>query len=427
MDKLIIALIEVSVTLTIFYLYFILFLKKQAFFGANRWFLLGASIASLVLPFLQFNIAPMASQQVVFYNVLDTITITAGSVEKNLAAKVVSFSFFHWIVIIYLLGVAVRTVMFLYQLLQIAFLRKKCKTQDSGTLIVFVENKIAPFSFLNRIYIHNDMYADEELKEIIAHEQIHVGQRHTYDCLFYEFLIIVLWFHPLVYRYRTEAKEVHEFLADQGAIRSGIDHIAYQQLLFAQTTGVSTLQLPNSFNYSLLKRRIIMMTQNSSSRLVKIRFVWLAPVVLSVLIVFACNKTDNTEKKSVEFREPEVQECLDGTLVIAQHEVTDSVYTMVETMPEYPGGQEALRNFIYTNVKYPEIAKEKGIQGKVYVQFVVNSSGDVEQVKLARGVDPIIDEEAIRVVKSLPQWKPGEQKGIKVSVTYTVPINFALK
>ena len=104
----------------------------------------------------------------------------------------------------------------------------------------------------------------------------------------------------------------------------------------------------------------------------------------------------------------------------------DGVYVVVEQMPEFPGGEIALRNFIAENIKYPVEAKEKGIQGKVFVTFVVNSTGKVEKAKIARGVDPSLDNEALRVVSQLPEWKPGKQKGEAVSVSYTVPINFAL-
>ena len=96
-------------------------------------------------------------------------------------------------------------------------------------------------------------------------------------------------------------------------------------------------------------------------------------------------------------------------------------------MPEFPGGVKALRQYLAATVKYPKIAQEKGIQGKVYVTFVVNKDGSVLNTKIARGVDPLLDAEALRVVSSLPKWNPGKQKGQAVAVQYTVPINFALQ
>ncbi|MBE9468006.1 MAG: energy transducer TonB [Bacteroidetes bacterium] len=102
------------------------------------------------------------------------------------------------------------------------------------------------------------------------------------------------------------------------------------------------------------------------------------------------------------------------------------VFYVVEDMPVYPGGTNEMRKFIANNISYPEIAKENGITGKVYVQFVVNGKGKVEQVKVVRGVDPSLDKEAIRVIKNLPKWKAGKQRGKPVKVSFTVPINFQL-
>ncbi len=102
------------------------------------------------------------------------------------------------------------------------------------------------------------------------------------------------------------------------------------------------------------------------------------------------------------------------------------VFFIVENMPEFPGGDLELRKHIAQNIQYPEIAKENGIQGRVFVQFVVNQKGEVEQVKVARGVDPSLDKEAIRVIQSLPKWKAGSQRGKPVKVSFTVPINFQL-
>lgn len=103
------------------------------------------------------------------------------------------------------------------------------------------------------------------------------------------------------------------------------------------------------------------------------------------------------------------------------------VFFIVEEMPEFPGGEAALRQFIAQSVKYPVIAQENGIQGRVYVTFVVDADGGISDPRVARGVDPSLDKEALRVVSMLPKWKPGKQRGKPVRVSYTVPINFQLQ
>lgn len=99
----------------------------------------------------------------------------------------------------------------------------------------------------------------------------------------------------------------------------------------------------------------------------------------------------------------------------------------VEEMPEFPGGQEALMNYLATNIRYPKAAMEEGLQGRVYVQFVINTEGQSEQIKILREAHPLLDNEAYRVVAEMPRWKPGMQSGQPVSVSYTVPVNFALE
>jgi len=104
----------------------------------------------------------------------------------------------------------------------------------------------------------------------------------------------------------------------------------------------------------------------------------------------------------------------------------DGVYFIAEEMPVYPGGDEALRNDIAANVKYPEDARKNGIQGKVYVSFVVDEQGKVTDAKIARGVNLSLDKESLRVMNELKTWTPGKENGKSVKVAYTVPINYAL-
>ncbi len=99
---------------------------------------------------------------------------------------------------------------------------------------------------------------------------------------------------------------------------------------------------------------------------------------------------------------------------------------IVEKMPEYPGGTRALIKFIQTNVQYPDSAREESIQGKVYIKFVVDTTGKIKDATVIKGVHPLLDKEALRVVKAMPYWNPGMQRGKKVKVKYNLPINFSL-
>lgn len=104
----------------------------------------------------------------------------------------------------------------------------------------------------------------------------------------------------------------------------------------------------------------------------------------------------------------------------------EMVYDMPEQMPQYIGGPDALDNFINDHIKYPAVAKENAIQGKVYVQFVVEKDGSITDVKVRRGAHALLDAEAVRVIKLMPNWKPGSMRGKTVRVRYTLPITFSL-
>lgn len=133
------------------------------------------------------------------------------------------------------------------------------------------------------------------------------------------------------------------------------------------------------------------------------------------LIIEDAEADQNMEIEIVEFEEEEE---------VAEEEV----FFIVEDMPSFQGkGQEGFREWIAQNLRYPEIAAENGISGKVYVQFAVNSKGDVVDAVVVRGVDPALDKEAIRVVTSSPKWTPGKQRGKPVKVQFTFPINFVLQ
>lgn len=141
---------------------------------------------------------------------------------------------------------------------------------------------------------------------------------------------------------------------------------------------------------------------------------------------------DDVETESIEINTEDEK---DVEVVIAppveapvEEEEEEVVFVVVETMPEFPGGQQALFKYLSENVKYPVIAQENGIQGRVICQFVVNKDGAIVDVEVVRsGGDPSLDKEAVRVIKSMPKWNPGKQRGKAVRVKYTVPVNFRLQ
>ncbi len=121
------------------------------------------------------------------------------------------------------------------------------------------------------------------------------------------------------------------------------------------------------------------------------------------------------------------QDIADFKDFVAPEVEEEEVYIIVEQMPGFPGGEEALLKYIRDHMEYPTMAVERGIEGRVTVRFVVNKDGYVEKVEVIRGVHELLDKEAVRVIKSLPRWNPGKQNGVSVAVYYNVPVNFTLQ
>jgi protein TonB len=156
-----------------------------------------------------------------------------------------------------------------------------------------------------------------------------------------------------------------------------------------------------------------------------------APVVEFVIVDNETKVDDNLE---IFDSEANAKTSIDAPVYVPaaasveeEAEENQPVFIIVEEMPEFPGGMKALTSYIAKTIKYPVIAQENGIQGKVYVSFVVDTKGRVTNAKVIRGVDPALDEEALRVVNSLPLWKPGRQGGKAVRVSFSVPISFVLQ
>ncbi|MBN1598850.1 MAG: energy transducer TonB [Bacteroidales bacterium] len=139
---------------------------------------------------------------------------------------------------------------------------------------------------------------------------------------------------------------------------------------------------------------------------------------------------DNVDIEEIDFESLDADEdmAIDFVPFEEEEEATEEVFFIVEDMPKFQGGdKENFRTYISDNLQYPPIAAENGISGRVFVQFAVNSKGEVVDVKVVRGVDPALDKEAVRVVKSSPKWTPGKQRGRPVKVQFTFPIVFVLQ
>ena len=173
------------------------------------------------------------------------------------------------------------------------------------------------------------------------------------------------------------------------------------------------------------------MNKQPSQRIGMAKLFLLFPLVACLVLLSDCKPGDKQAKEEAP-AEAAMEEIVvvgypgeDTDVPAATAE--DQVFMVVEQMPQFPGGQEALMKFLAQNLKYPEEARKAAIQGRVIASFVVRKDGSLTDIEVVRGVNPSLDDEAVRVIKSMPKWEPGKQRGQAVSVKYTVPVTFRLR
>jgi len=408
-------LVESGISLSLFALVYFLFLRRETFFSVNRWFLLISIGFSALLPLLHIPFyvskATMLGEVTVtpYINLLSSVTIYSTSLSQAAERFVLTYSLIGYF---YLVGVVFFAGKLLFQIFQINRLIVLNRIVTEGKVkLVFLDRELSPFSFLNYIFISENLQNIHGWEKMLEHERQHIRQGHTFDVLALEIIAVFQWFNPFFWLFRRALRENHEFLADQAVISLGTAPSWYKQILVNQYVG-DQIFLTNNFNYSLVKNRIQMISKIKSGKVAigKVLFGMLMAVCL--MAVFAFEPEGQTNYTASQVKSDQTQ---------------DKVYENVEQMPEYPGGMEEMGKFIGQSVAYPHEAAKKGIKGKVFVSFVIAKDGSVTDAKIARGVDPMLDAEALRVINEMPKWIPGKDKGKVVAVQLTVPINFALK
>jgi TonB family protein len=271
---------------------------------------------------------------------------------------------------------------------------------------------------MNHIVISEKDY-EENGHNILLHEQAHIACCHSWDVLWLSLVEVLQWFNPFIWMLSKEMQDVHEYEADLCVLRKGINAKDYQLLIIQKAAGPSSSAFANGFNHSSLKKRITMMIKEKSNPWARAKYLYLLPV--AAICMIACTQSP----KSTDKAEPEVKVT---EVEVEKEEVTEqTVFQVVEEMPEFPGGMQEMMKWLGANIKYPTICQENGTQGRVIVQFVVTREGDITDAAVAKGVDPYLDAEALRVIKSMPKWKPGKQRGKEVNVKYTLPVVFRLQ
>jgi TonB family protein len=403
-------------------------LRRDRWLQLNLWYLLVAIGFSMVFPFIRLpDSLGQASQSVAsveeYLVTMNEVEISAITAPRPLGVMVD----------IYLVGVALCAAYLLFQLAAqvviVIRLRRRHKVYRAsdgfdiprGAALVLLDDDTASYSFFNHIVVGTRGLNDDEVRCILAHESLHVRQGHSVDLLFARLLCCLMWFNPFAWLIMREIRAVHEFQADAAVLGDDGRMMIrpYMYLLYRQVTGTGYGHITNNFKSINIKKRIVMMNKT------KTRFgAWKVAAVLPVvalLLMVGCKQGA-----------PETAAAEEPTATATEAVVEPVLFDMENAPegfqpPEYVGGMDALYKYLTENLRYPEQAKADNIQGRVLVNFVVMNDGSVVNVEVARGIGGGCDEEAVRVVKAMPKWKPAVSDGKAVNVQYALPITFKLQ
>ncbi|QJD95797.1 TonB family protein [Mucilaginibacter robiniae] len=451
--------------LILFFGFYALLLRRETFFQLNRAYLVGSALLSFLIPLIQ---SAWVRQWFITQKVHQTIYSAGPAVViyqfKPVQSQQITLGeIMTWV---YIGGIVILSLRLLWQLLILSRVVKR------GT-------GIAAWSFFKKIKV------DEQLPNrdvILAHEEVHARQWHSADVLLIETIMILNWFNPVVYWYRNAIKHIHEFIADETAVKAGASKAEYAMLLLNQTFDAPVHKLLNPFfSHSVLKQRIVMLQKNKSHYSALIKYGFSAPLFALMLALSSATinnssimKTVHTEAAQVlakpaeqlvvqsippppppakdslaeqalpviEQQNPALnnietnagQSATTTELAVPEANTSageadphNELFTAVEVAPEFPGGMESFYTLLSKTIRYPAEARDHNVQGRVIVTFVVEKDGSLSDVKALRGPGSGLDEEAVRAVTASPKWVPGHQNGKSVRVQYTVPVLFTLQ
>ena len=405
--------------LALLYTCIIPLLEKETFHRLNRILILGCLIMSFAIPLVHFTGGTNPTVDMVRQAVqLPEVLINSDAIEQSV------WSWADIIICIYIIGAVAIFTMTVVQTIRLTRQLRQCEhiTDNRGNTIVLTDCATSPFCLFHYIVMSRDDYANNR-SFILTHEQEHIRLRHCIDLVILQVATIIQWFNPFVWLIGKNLKAIHEFEVDEAVLNKGIDATQYQKFLVIKAVGNRLQPFANNLNKESLKRRIIMMNQKKSNRWMMLKALFIIPVATLAVSVFA----SNTGVSTVTREAVRTANALPTTNMQTQQSATKA-YDVVEVMPKFKGGESAMMEFLMMNMKYPQAAVKAKQQGRAIVGFVVRKDGTVSDVHITKSAGyAVLDEEAMRVVKAMPAWEPGKQKGKPVNVKYNVPITFRLK
>ncbi|WP_443913687.1 M56 family metallopeptidase [Phocaeicola plebeius] len=422
-------LLQVNVGLILFYALYKLVCTRDTFFRSRRFILIVSLVLPFILPFIDVREWLESRDRMIMLAHFDYSAVLPEIVVGSEAAETGNrvFVLSEWIGYLYLAGVVVLLVRLAVQAFSLYRLIVRMPEKEiNGVRIKCLNDPSGPFSFFGWIFMNPAAVKEDEISEILTHEMAHVKQHHSVDVLLAEMVSICCWMNPFAWLLKREVRLNLEFLADRKVMEAGFATKSYQYHLLGLAYN-HKYGLSNNFNFSHLKQRIIMMNKKKSNATGHIKYALFVLPAFALLVAgnISCSQdasqTEDAKEEVVAPVSPEAKEAP------ADSTAKEEVFMVAEQMPEFPGGMKELLKFLQDNLKYPENAMKNNVQGRVIVQFVVEKDGTLTEFKVARSVDPDLDAEALRVLQTMPKWKPGMQRGKIVRVKFTVPVSFKLQ
>lgn len=421
------------------YGYYHLALRNNRFHHWNRYYLMLITLVSLVTPLLQIPL-PGNNEKTSAVMVYTSKIITLREAVAATPATDPTTYLRTGLTVIYVLVSAFLLCRLLFGIFGIRRLIRHSIVQHIPPFR-FARNPAvkAPFSFFRYIFWDMDSSLDTpENKQVLQHELVHLREKHSIDKMLLEVITTFCWINPFFHLIKRELSLVHEFIADRKA--AGNEVAGYAENILRSAFNSRQFSITNDFFHPPIKRRILMLTQFRQPRFSYLRRILVLPIGVTIFcsLAFVVDQRPSAIRAlvpsgsilshHVQPDQPTQATQITGDTTRPKPSHTNVMVSPSEltVRPSFPGGEEELARYVASTIIYPKEAKEKGIGGVVKVHFIIDANGRV--ISPTAFNDPLgagLEEEAIRVIKAMPQWKPGELKGQKVAVDYTIPIRFA--
>ena len=442
MGTFLVYILKSAACLAVFYLFYKLLMSRDTFHRFNRFALLGLLVLSSLLPLVEVSVNRPAPVHETMLTLEQLLLLADVQAEGEIVSQPTTALWVRVALMVYLVGIVFFAIRNLWSLGRLAVLLRRGRLEQladwlpgraENVRLVVHNHDIAPFSWMRYIVLsRKDL--EENGREILIHELAHIRNHHSWDLLLADLCIFVQWFNPAAWLLKQELQTIHEYEADDTVLREGVDAKKYQMLLIKKAVGTRLYSMANSFNHSSLKKRITMMLKEKSNPWARVKYLYVLPLAALAVSAFARPEVsavaDELSSAKVNDLVASMKTNQVETASVAVKDTLmpdEPVFEVVEQMPEFPdGGMAGLMEYFKKNLRYPEEAKKAGTQGRVVVQFLINKNGAISDANVLRSVDRLLDAEAVRLVRSMPKWKPGMQKGKAVTVKYTVPVLFSL-